>query len=170
MVSEAVGLVATGRMNALITGPAGVGKTEALAEAARRDKRAVMVTVTPAEKSMRSVLALVMEAFAFDTYNSDLASMAEVLRHRLPDRAAVGSYLIVDEAGILGGDSMRQLLTYSDNHDFPLPIIFAGNEHSLKRTRANAAAFDQIMSRMTTGVRSPAFSPATSMRSVSTGT
>ena len=91
MVLGVVNTVANGRVNALITGPAGMGKTEVLKEAARRDKRAAMITATPAEKSLRAVLSLVLEVFDLSAFqDSDTALMAAALRHELPNRAARG--------------------------------------------------------------------------------
>lgn len=97
---------------------------------------------------MKAVLTMVMDVFGLDTGTNHVLSMVETLRRRLPDRAADGRYLIVDEAQFLAGDVMRQLLTYADHREAPLPIVFAGNEHTLKKTHANFAAFDQIETRI----------------------
>ncbi len=149
---------ADSRQNVLITGPAGVGKTHALKEAARRDKRAVLITMAPARHSMRGVLSMVLEAFRLDSSSMHIGAMADVLDHRMPYEAAAGRYLVVDEAQLLPAGAMRQLLTYSDHDEWPLPIVLAGNEHALKKTRANAAAYDQIRSRMTKHVQIRAMS------------
>jgi len=148
MVRGVVEWVAGMRRNGLITGPAGLGKTHALREAANQDRRAVFVTATPAQKSLRGTMIMVLEAFGYSSHNETTASMHQVLASHLPGRAREGRYLIVDEAQILPADGMRQILVYSDHHEDPLPVIFAGNEYALKKTRANAAAFDQIISRM----------------------
>lgn len=139
------------RCNILITGAAGVGKTAALTFIARADRKAAMMTATPARRSMRATLLGVTDAFGWPHDRQHISDVDDVLRNRLPDAIEAGRYLVVDEAQLLHHDVHRQLLHYYDA--FGLPIVFAGNEHVLKKTRVNAAAFDQIASRIATHVR-----------------
>lgn len=134
--------------NLLITGPAGIGKTAALNEVLRQDKRAVLITITPAQRAIGPVLSMVTEGFGYSSHSLSISALHGLLSECLPYEAAAGRHLMVDEAQLLPADAMRQLLTYSDRTDWPLTIVFAGNEHALKRTRANAAGYDQIRSRI----------------------
>jgi len=135
----------------LLSGPAGVGKTAALAEIARRDRRAALLTMTPAQRSMRGTLVGVAAAFEWQCSRQHIWDIDDVLKSLVPGAVEAGRYLVVDEAQLLHHDVQRQLLSYYDA--FGLPIIFAGNDHALKKTRANAAAFDQIASRIAKHLR-----------------
>lgn len=139
------------RVNILISGPAGTGKTAALTEITRNDMKAALLTITPAQKSMRGTLTLVASAFEWHFNRQHVWQIDGILMDLLPDAAKAGHYLIVDEAQLLHFEAQRQLLAYSDA--FGLPIIFAGNDYVLKKTRANAVAYDQIESRITKHIR-----------------
>ncbi len=157
LIRQQVQWATLARCNILITGPAGVGKTAALEAMVRGDRKAAMMTVTPARRSMRAALAGVTAAFGWAHDRQHIPDIDDVLRTRLTGIADDGRYLIVDEAQLLHHDVHRQLLTYHDQ--FGLPIVFAGNDHALKRTRANEAAYDQIASRIAKHVRIRALMP-----------
>ncbi len=145
-VSEAVDFALRTRWPIVITGPAGVGKTAAISEIAHRDPRAAFVTIMPSSKSMRALLRMACEAFGFWTERSYRDDLHDILRHQLPGAAEGGRFLIVDEVQLLGGLEVLELVKFSEL--YRLPVVLAGNEYAVKRTRANAAAFDQVSSRV----------------------
>jgi hypothetical protein len=150
-VREAVEWACLRRWPIVVTGPAGIGKTTALAELARSNDRAAFVSITPGHKSMRQMLAMICDAFGSQVDRYQIHDLADVLDYRLPIAAENGRFLIVDEVQLLGGQELLQLVKYSEL--FLLPVVLAGNEYALKKTRANAAAFDQVESRIGRFVR-----------------
>lgn len=156
LIRQQVEWATLARCNVLVTGPAGVGKTASLTEIAASDPKAAMMTVTPARQSMRAVLTDVTKAFGWVINRQHIPDIDDVLRTRLT-YGDLGRYLIVDEAQLLHHDVHRQLLSYHDQ--FGLPLIFAGNDYTLKKTRSNGAAYDQIATRIAKHVRVKAVSP-----------
>jgi hypothetical protein len=149
--------VSTGN-HCLITGRAGVGKTAALTELARRDRRAAYMTMLPAQASLRGVIRAAGAAFGHDCTRQHIYQIDEDFRYRvLPLIVEQERYLIVDEAQMLPLLAVRQLQAYADHAQLygmgSMPIVFAGNEFTLKRTRANAEGHDQIISRIGNGHR-----------------
>lgn len=129
-----------------IIGEPGVGKTTAMAYiAASRDKVA-FVTGMPSNRRLKAFLSVLVDAFGIATDAKFAADLASVLEYSLPYRAEQGWSLIVDEVQLLDADAVFQVCKYAEL--FALPIVLAGNSHSLKRTRANASAIEQIRSRV----------------------
>jgi DNA transposition AAA+ family ATPase len=128
-----------------ILGPSGIGKTTVLAAIARGQAGARFVTVQPALNSMFNVLSMIADAFGAAVMKRYPGELADILSYHMPDAVERGDFLILDEVQTMPANVLRQVLTLNDL--FRLPIILAGNEYALKRTRANAAAFDQIDSR-----------------------
>ena len=129
-----------------IIGEPGVGKTTALAHIARSRSKVAFITITPANRRLKSMLMMLIDAFDILTDAFYTADLAGVLEHNLGDKAAFGWTLIVDEVQLLDAEAVFQLCKYCEL--FLLPLILAGNSHSLHRTRANASAIDQVRSRI----------------------
>ena len=130
----------------VIRGPAGIGKSSALADIMKLDPSACAFEVTQNSKTIKRILEGVAEAFGIHHSRAYSADLMSVLSHRLPDYAAKGHYLIVDEVQNVGLDGIRQLLTF--NEHYGLPIVLCGNHAAIKMTRANEAVFDQINDRV----------------------
>jgi DNA transposition AAA+ family ATPase len=141
-VKDAVEFGLRTREPIIITGPSSVGKTTALVAIVERDPRAALVTLMPSAKSMRALLRATCEAFGFHTDRGYREDLYDILRHQLPGAAERGRFLIVDEVQLLGLLEVFELVKFSEIYG--LPVVLCGNEHALKRTNANAAAFDQI--------------------------
>jgi len=143
-------LIATERsaVVTLIGGP-GTGKSTALAELARRNPRAALITMSPARDSMTAMLNLIIEAFGWYSRGGSIEILDQIICDGLAHAVEFDRYLIVDEAQVLTGKLLYQLVRY---HKPPLglPIVFAGNQHTLKKTKATAAAIAQIDSHVFT--------------------
>ncbi len=129
-----------------IVGEPGVGKTTALAEIARTRGSVAFITVTPTDRRLKATLAMVVDALRIPTDAFYAADLASALEYNLASYVDSGWSLIVDEVQLLDAEAVFQLCKYSEL--FRLPLILAGNSHSLKRTRANASAIEQVRSRI----------------------
>jgi DNA transposition AAA+ family ATPase len=133
-----------------IIGEPGVGKTTALAHLATTHPDIAFITAMPTNRRLKTFLAAMVDAFGIRTDAKFASDFASELERALPQLAGRGWSLIVDEVQVLDSDAVFQLCKYAEL--FRLQVIFAGNSHALKRTRANASAIEQIRSRVSTWV------------------
>jgi DNA transposition AAA+ family ATPase len=145
---------------ALFTGPAGVGKTTIIHRFLGEDRDARHLTFTAASKNLNGVLKSVAQGLGVYLNGRSIYEIDEDVRSWMSrncyarrDRSAImgdmiyrGAYIVADEIQNINLDALRQLLSYND--EFGVPLIMFGNEHTMKRTRANEAAFDQIDDRI----------------------
>jgi DNA transposition AAA+ family ATPase len=129
-----------------VTGAPGVGKTTALGAIAEQRALTAFVTVTPSNRRLKALMSMMCHAFGISTDAKFGTELASVLEYQLPAAAGNGWALIVDEVQLLDGDAIFQLVKYTEL--FGLPVVLSGNAHSLKRTRANASAIDQVRDRI----------------------
>ncbi|MEJ0012896.1 MAG: AAA family ATPase [Bauldia sp.] len=129
-----------------IIGDAGVGKTTALTHIAGKRTKVAFVTVTPTNRRLKAMLAMAVAAFRIPTDAFYAADLASALEYNLEYLVADGWCLVVDEVQLLDAEAVFQLCKYTEL--FRLPLILAGNSHSLKRTRATASAIEQVRSRI----------------------
>ena len=129
-----------------VIGEPGVGKTTALAYIAASRDNVAFVTVMPSGRRLKAFLSVLIDAFSIATDAKFESELASVLEYNLPYFASRGWSLIVDDVQLLDDNAIFQLCKYSEL--FGLPVVLAGNGHSLKRTRANASAIEQVRSRI----------------------
>lgn len=145
---------------ALFTGPAGLGKTTIIQRFLHEDREARHLTFSSASRNLSSVLKNIADALGIyldgrSTYELN-ASIEHWLSHGsygrrefmsvTPTVTYRGPYVICDEVQNIDLSALRQLLHFNDQYG--LPIIAFGNDHTMKRTRANEAAFDQVDDRI----------------------
>lgn len=131
-----------------IVGAPGVGKTTALARIASTRPAVAFVTVTPSNRRLKALLSMLIDVFGIPSDSRYTSGLASILEYNLRGFAEAGWSLIVDEVQLLDADAVFQLCKYTEL--FGLPLILAGNSHSLRRTRANASAIEQVRSRVST--------------------
>ena len=132
----------------LIVGPPGIGKTTALAHIADQDYRAIYLTLLNSQKTLKKALLAVGQACSLPTAYYEQNSVEDihsVVFREAESAARNGKYLIIDEAQRADLDARMELLGLWEYCG--LPVIFCGNPQTLKRTKAKAAAFDQLQSR-----------------------
>lgn len=145
---------------ALFTGPAGVGKTTIIQQFLHEDREARHLTFSSASRNLSSVLKSVAETLGVYLDGRSTYEINENVEHWLsrgadgrrgpfsfsPAVVYRGPYILFDEIQNIDLSAIRQLLHFNDKYG--LPIIMFGNEHTMKRTRANEAAFDQVDDRI----------------------
>ena len=135
--AAALGALTDGRLVSLINAPAGAGKTRVLAEAARIWTAAGLgpvIGITPSQ-SARNTLAAGVPV----SYNA-----AQFLGH-LPGRRGArgpipigpGTLLVIDEASMLSGPDLADLIAYAQANG--AKIILAGDIHQLQAVETAAA-------------------------------
>ena len=136
---------------ALIVGPPGIGKTTGLQEMSRRDPSIILITATSANGAKTPFFRFLADHISERTIHfrrhdrqplHDLfLRMGETLQEELPDFA-----IAADESQNIQPDATRLLLDL--NEFFGVPILLVGNPHTLKSTKANQEALNQIWDRI----------------------
>lgn len=143
-VQNTVTLAIRTRSVVVVRGPAGMGKSSAIAAIAN----GVEIRAFEAPLGVRSQQVL------FDSAARALGVSTYDVRHSAAMFDQIAAYphnekcLIVDEVQRLDASGLRSLLSIHD-HTSNLPMVLVGNNAALKRTRANSAAYDQIEDRVT---------------------
>jgi DNA transposition AAA+ family ATPase len=145
-VEAAVEYTLTLRYPSVIRGPAGIGKTTALANIAWNDRKAALISASSMQKHVLQMMRLIADALDIWQYGRSSYEIYSSIVHTVPERAASGRYLIIDEAHRLNLDTIREIFDLWENCG--LPIILCGNNEVAKKTRTQAATFDQISSRI----------------------
>lgn len=146
VIRKAVAIAREEREATLVVGPPGVGKTMTLQRIAGEDRRARLMTATPAASRLRGFLTTVADVFSIHTARDSSLEIQRTLEYALQEPAAEGATLIIDEAQTLELEALKTAFYLSEA--VRLPIAFVGNPAVLKRRRSEAAAFDQISDRL----------------------
>jgi len=136
---------------AVIVGPAGIGKSAALAEYCAANTNAYAFELEQTRKTLKRLAEAICEVFNIYVYREYSAEIFDVLIDRLVDDVHRGNFLIIDEVQNAGLDGIRMLLTLHEH--LGMPMVFVGNPAAIKRTQANAAVFDQVEDRVGRWVR-----------------
>ncbi|NVO16104.1 MAG: AAA family ATPase [Rhodoplanes sp.] len=135
---------ATGE-NVAITGAAGVGKSWALQHYAQESGVAYLFSIEAAlGRSAGTLFALVAETLGASrgiNPSDTLRGVKRRLREYFYDAMIV---LIFDEAQNIKLETLRDLLTLTDDPQPCVTIVFSGNEHVLKVVNAAKGGFEQI--------------------------
>lgn len=149
------------RFPVLVVGEPGQGKTTAL-QAVAAECGAAHCEVSQAATTFKGMYRLVLEAYGCGIDKHHVAELADRLRWQLDPKdgpiARQMEYelnpsscrrirpLFVDEYQNLPARILRELLHYHEHSDFGLVLV--GNRERLAQTRRDAAALEQIESRI----------------------
>lgn len=146
-IEDAVAFARSARAAVVIRGPAGVGKSSALAHIKDRSHGyAVAVEILQTGKTLKGLLKALVEALRLPTYHVSIHDLYEVLMYQLPGLAEEGRFVMLDEVQNADLNSIRSLLGIQEQTG--IPLVLCGNPAAIKRTNAAAAAFDQIADRV----------------------
>lgn len=145
-VEAAVQYTLTLKYPSVIRGPAGIGKTTALADLAEKDRNAVLVSASGMKKHLLQMMRLIADALGIWHDGHGGVDAYSAIVRGVPEVAERGYYLIIDEAHRLNLDTIREVFDLWEH--CRLPIILCGNYDVAKKTRAGAAAFAQVSSRI----------------------
>lgn len=137
----------------LVLGEAGTGKTTALVHhAAVQD--AIYCHASSATKTTRGLFKALLSAAGWVSASKFERDLADVVYSRFdPWGKSRGRMLIVDEVQNVGLEALRELLNLQET--CRLPMVLAGNDARLARTRSHDSALEQITSRIGLRVRLP---------------
>ena len=134
------------RHPSIIRGPAGIGKTTALADLCAKDANAALISASGMQKHVMQMMRLIADALGIWQHGRTSYEVYASIVQGVPEEAAKGKYLIVDEAHRLNLDTIREIFDLWEHCG--LPIVLCGNNEVAKKTRVHAATFDQISSRI----------------------
>lgn len=136
----------------IMVGAPGVGKTTFLNKFARARETAILIEATSANGAKSQFFKLLADHISEHNRHyrratkqslSDLFEMlCEVLWNYMPK----GTIILIDEAQNLALDTFRLLLDLSKRCG--ITIVFVGNTYTLKNTKVNREAIDQIWDRL----------------------
>ena len=144
-ISDAVTYARNARRAAAVVGPPGIGKTRTLRHIAEKEPRAIYLTISRSQATTLAAMRLIADACGIWCGQDSADRVFRALENALPNMAALGDFLILDEAQRLDLNSLVEIVDFPGM--FGLPVIIAGNGELLKRSRVQAAAFAQIASR-----------------------
>lgn len=146
-IEDAVAFAQTTNLTVVIRGPAGMGKSSALADIARRrSDRAVALEIVQSGRTVKGLLSSVVAAMGISTYRVNVSDLHDILHSRLYDMACSDRFLMIDEVQNADLNGIRCLLGLQEHTH--VPLVLCGNAAALKRTASAAAAFDQIEDRV----------------------
>lgn len=153
-VSQAVKVALQLDYPSLVLGEAGTGKTTALVHMAAVVDRAIYCHASHSSKTVRGMYELLLKAAEWNTNSTFTRDLADIAYSRFdPWGEARGRLVIVDEVQNLGLDALRELLNLQET--CRLPMVLAGNDARLARTRSHDSALEQITSRIGFRARLP---------------
>lgn len=150
-VQEAIDFAVNAVGTAVIIGPAGIGKSAALADYCSTHEKAVSFEIEQPRKTLKRLNESIAEAFNIYISREFTSDIYDVLTDRLWSKVERGAFLIIDEVQNAGIDGIRMLMSMHEHTK--MPIILVGNPAAIKRTQANTAVFDQIEDRVGRWVR-----------------
>lgn len=145
-IHETIDFAVRARRTAVIIGPAGIGKSAAIADYCTSDAKAFSFELVQTKKSLKRLAELVCSTFNIYTSREFTSDIFDVLMDRLSDEVRLGYFLIIDEIQNAGLDGIRMLLSLHEHTR--MPMILVGNPAAIRRTHANSAVFDQIEDRI----------------------
>ncbi|TWD57479.1 AAA domain-containing protein [Agrobacterium vitis] len=139
---EAIIYTLTVRYPSVIRGPAGLGKTTALAHLNWKDSNLVLISATDMLKHVKQFMLLIADGLQIHIYDRSTYDVYNSIKAGVREQAKAGKYLVIDEAHRLNLDTVREVFDLWKEDG--LPIILCGNNEVAKKTRTRAATFDQI--------------------------
>ncbi len=134
------------REAAAVFGPPGIGKTTTLTWVADNDPKAILIHVGSTRCSDRSAVSLIADAMGAWCGNRAAWQIMEIIESLLEHPDMRECIVMFDEAQNLPLRLLKDIVDWPTR--FGVPVLISGNEHLLKRARAESAAFDQIDSRV----------------------
>ncbi len=144
-IVASVGYAREARQAVAISGPAGLGKTHALTWLAERESSVAYWSVPNARSSVRAATKAIINAFGCSIDHEHTDQLWEYLTTIVQGPASAGDVLLIDEAQRLSLNILLDIVDFPERYGFP--VVIAGNDELLKRTRVTSGAFDQISSR-----------------------
>ena len=146
-IDAAVAYARQARRAVAISGPPGIGKSHALTRIAEREQSVAYWSVPNARSSLKAATSAIINAFGHYPDHEHTARLWEQLTRILQGTADSDAILVIDEAQRLSLDILVDIVDFPERYAFP--VVIAGNEDLLRRTRVKIGAFDQIASRCT---------------------
>lgn len=150
-IHESIDFAVNAVGTAVIIGPAGIGKSAALADYCATHEKAVAFEIEQPRKTLKRLGESIAEAFHFYISREFTSEIYDILTDRLSSEAERGAFLIIDEVQNAGIDGIRMLMSMHEHTK--MPIVLVGNPAAIKQTQANTAVFDQIEDRVARWVR-----------------